>query len=155
MRQKNQPCYTIWVQNKRQFNSVWPIATPYMLDQNWSRLSAVFTSTHVVLLSIWPLGTNFSEISVELYNEMWWCHQMETFSAYLAFCAENSPVTGEFPSQRSVTRSFDVFFDLCLNQQLSKQWRRRWFESPSRSFWRHCNGENVLANVVCQIVEAI
>ena len=41
----------------------------------------------------------------------WWRHQMETFSALLALCAGNSPVTGEFPKQRSVTRSFDVFFD--------------------------------------------
>ena len=38
---------------------------------------------------------------------------METFSALLALCAGNSPVTGEFPSQWPVTRSFDVFFDLC------------------------------------------
>ena len=42
----------------------------------------------------------------------WWRHQMETFSALLAFCAGNSPVSGEFPAQRPVTRSFDVFFDL-------------------------------------------
>ena len=40
----------------------------------------------------------------------WWRHQMETFSALLAICAGNSPVTGEFPSQRPVTRSFDVCF---------------------------------------------
>ena len=40
----------------------------------------------------------------------WWHHQMETFSALLALCAGNSPVTGEFPSQRPVTRSFDVSF---------------------------------------------
>ena len=33
---------------------------------------------------------------------------METFSALLAICAENSPVPGEFPTQRPVTRSFDV-----------------------------------------------
>ena len=44
----------------------------------------------------------------------WWRHQMETLSALLALCAENSPVTGEFPSQRPVTRNFDVFFDLRL-----------------------------------------
>ena len=31
------------------------------------------------------------------------------------------PVPGEFPAQRPVTRSFDVFFDLRLNKQLSKQ----------------------------------
>ena len=37
---------------------------------------------------------------------------METFSALLAFFAGNSPVTGEFPSQRPVTQSFKVFFDL-------------------------------------------
>ena len=34
------------------------------------------------------------------------------FSALLALCAGNSPVTGKFPSQRSVTRSCNVFFDL-------------------------------------------
>ena len=53
--------------------------------------------------------------------------------------ARNSPVTAEFPSHRPVTRSFDVFFDLRLNKRLSKQSRRRWFETPSRSLWRHCN----------------
>ena len=40
---------------------------------------------------------------------------METFSALLAICARNSPVTGEFPTQRPVTRSFDIFFDLRMN----------------------------------------
>ena len=50
-----------------------------------------------------------------------------------------SPVNGEFPSQGPVTRSFDVFFDLRLNKMLSKQLRRRWFETPPRSLWRHCN----------------
>ena len=46
---------------------------------------------------------------------------------------------GEFPSQRPVTRSFDVFFDLRLNKRLSTQSRRRWFEMPSRPLWRHCD----------------
>ena len=45
----------------------------------------------------------------------WWRHQMETFSALLAICAGNSPVTGEIPTQGPVTRSFGVFFDLRLN----------------------------------------
>ena len=47
----------------------------------------------------------------------WWRHQKEPFSALLAICAENSSVTGEFPAQRPVTRSFDVFFDLRLNER--------------------------------------
>ena len=71
----------------------------------------------------------------------WWSHQMEAFSVLLALCAGNSPVTGEFPSQRPVTRHFDVFFDLRLNKRLSKQLRCRRFETPSCSLWRHCNGE--------------
>ena len=41
---------------------------------------------------------------------------METFSALLALCAENSLVPGEFPAQRPVARSFDVFLDLRLNK---------------------------------------
>ena len=50
----------------------------------------------------------------------WWRHQMETFSVFLTLCVGNS-VTGEFPSQRPVTRSVDVLFDLRLNERLSKQ----------------------------------
>ena len=64
---------------------------------------------------------------------------METVSALLAICAGNSPITGEFPTQRPLTRRFNVFFDLRLNIWLSKQSRRGWFETPSFSLWRHCN----------------
>ena len=64
---------------------------------------------------------------------------MEIFSALLVLCTGNSPVTGEFPSQRPVTRSFDVFFDLRLVKCSSKQWRRWWFVTPSRPLWRHRN----------------
>ena len=69
----------------------------------------------------------------------WWRHQMEIFSALLAICAGNSPVTGEFPTQRPVTRSFDVYFDLRPKERLSKQWWGWWFETLSRSLWRHRN----------------
>ena len=66
----------------------------------------------------------------------WWRHEMETYSALLW---GKPPVTGEFPSQRLVTRSLDVFFDLRLNKRLSKQSGCRWFDTPSRSLWRRCN----------------
>ena len=65
-------------------------------------------------------------------------HQMETFSALL--CEENSLVPGGFPSQRPVTPSFDVFFDLLTNKRLSKHSRRRRFETPALLLWRHCVG---------------
>ena len=69
----------------------------------------------------------------------WWRHQMETFSALLAICAGNSPVTGESPARRPVTRSCDDFFNLHLNKRLSKQWWSWWFETLWGPLWRHCN----------------
>ena len=73
------------------------------------------------------------------FVEPWWRHQIETFSALLAICSGNSPVPGEFPTQRPVTRSFDVFFDLRLNKRLSKQSWGCWLETPSCPLWCHCN----------------
>ena len=46
---------------------------------------------------------------------------------------------GEVPTQRPVTRSFDVFFDLCLHKPLGKQSWGWLFETPSWSLWRQCN----------------
>ena len=89
----------------------------------------------------WPNGTIVLPHRLRGgWGRPWWRHQMETFSALLALCVGNSPVTGAFSTQRPVTRSFDVFFDLCLNKRLGKQswgWR---FEPPSRSLWRQRNG---------------
>ena len=64
---------------------------------------------------------------------------METFSALLAICAGKSPVPGEFPTQRPVTRGFDVFFDLRLNIRVSKQSGGWWLETLSCSLWRQSN----------------
>ena len=72
-----------------------------------------------------------------------WRHQMETFSALLAFCAGNSPVPGEFPAQRPVARSFDVFFDLRLNKQLSKQPWGWWFETHP------CHYNVIVMKMIC------
>ena len=55
---------------------------------------------------------------LQMSHATWWRHQMETFSALLAICAGKSPVPGEFPAHRPVTRSFDVFF-ICA-------WINRW-----------------------------
>ena len=93
-------------------------------------------SAHYFSLLFWY----FSRMTMSNINDdvIKWEH----FPRYwlLALCVRNSTVTGEFPSQRPVTRSFDVFFDLHLNKRMSKQSWGWWFETPSRSFWRHCNG---------------
>ena len=62
----------------------------------------------------------FPQSTISSDNPLW-RHQMVTFPLL-------------FPSQRPVTRSFGVFFNLRLNKRLSG---RRWFETPSPSFWRH------------------
>ena len=68
---------------------------------------------------------------------------------------------GEFPgprwiprTQRPVTRSFDVFFDLRLNKQLSKQSWGWWFETLPRPLWRQRNDKehNSIKCIICETV---
>ena len=63
-------------------------------------------------LSLSPRTSPYQRIS-------WWRHQLETFSASLALCERNPPVTGGISTQRPVTRSFNIFFDVRLNKPLS------------------------------------
>ena len=107
----------------------WVIASTGNLGMRWLRLLIHTQISNTLRQSKRPLMTVCT----------WRRHEMETFSALLVLCAGNSPVTGEFPSQRPVTRSFDAGFDLRQNKRLSKQSRHRWFEAPSCSSWRHCN----------------
>ena len=101
--------------------------------ERWTLTSAHVTAIPQKCLLMW--GNFVRNVCTWCYRSgsvtSWWRHQMKTFSALLALCAGNSPVT--------VTRSFDIFFDLRLNKRLSKQWRGWWFETPLRSLWRHCN----------------
>ena len=75
---------------------------------------------------------------------------METFSALLAICAGNSPATGEFPSQRPVTRSFDVFHYLRLNKRLSNN-----REARDLRRYRAQYGVIVMCVSICLWVKAI
>ena len=67
--------------------------------------------------------------------------KMETSSALLSVYAGNSPGTGD-----AVTQSFEVFFDLRLNKQLSKQSWGWSFETLSRPLWRHRNDNSIYQN---------
>ena len=102
--------------------------------------------------------------STSIHFSPWWRHQMETFSALLALCAGNSPVTGEFPSQRPVTRSFDVFipppnevgggytgFTLSVRPSVRPSvCRRHGFRSISQG----CFGISI-SNFICMLMVAI
>ena len=69
----------------------------------------------------------------------WWRHQMETFFRVTGPLCGEFTGPGEFPTQRPVTRSCDVFFDLRLNKRLSKEPWGWWFETLSWSLCRQCN----------------
>ena len=117
---------------------------PYRISTEWRNITSCIYVIIGSCNSFSPIRyhaitwTNADFLSVGI-KMTWWRHQMETFSALLAICAGNSPVTGEVPAQRLVTRSFDVFFDLRLNKRLSKQSWGWWFETLSRPLWRHFN----------------
>ena len=74
----------------------------------------------------------FVKSSFLSYSNMCSYHTMMTSSNGNIFritrplCGEFT-CPGEFPAQRPVTRSFDVFFDLRLNKRLSKQSWDWWF----------------------------
>ena len=114
----------------------------------WHFLFNVYTPLLGYFVSIWSMLPWVNHITYTGTKHMpWWRHQMETFSAVLAFCAGNSPVPGEFPTQRPVMRKFDVFFDLRPDKLLSKQWWGWWFETPSCPLWRHRDGICALFHV--------
>ena len=84
-------------------------------------------SRHNSMQSDYKVGLNHDVIK--------WKH----FPRYWPFARGIHRWPVDSPSQRPATRCFEVFFDLRPNKRFSKQSRRRWFETPSRSVWRHCN----------------
>ena len=76
---------------------------------------------------------------------MWYRYQHDDIIRWehsLVICVENSPLTGEFPAQRPVMQSFDIFFDLSSYKRLSKHswvWR---FETICAHY--NITGRNIL-----------
>ena len=121
-----------------------PYSVPsHYLNQRWHIISSTISNTDVYLRH--PASMCYR--ANDGYDSRWKKVgiRMKTSSNGNIFrvtghCAGNTPVTGEFSAQRPVTRSFDVFCDLRLNNWLSKQWCGWWFETLSRPLWRHSNG---------------
>ena len=80
----------------------------------------------------------FYKLSRTWYKSMMTSSNGNIFRVTGPLCGEFTG-PGEFPTQRPVTRSFDVFFDLRLNKRLSKQPWGWWFETRSWSLWRQCS----------------
>ena len=118
------------------FTKIYQVKERGCTDERVSCFSPYIGNAHVII--------NHHQWVCKKHTHPWWRHHMETFFALLALCAGNSPVTSEFPTQRPVTRSFVVSFDLRLNKRLSKQSWGWWFETPTCSLWRHRNVGNEL-----------
>ena len=103
-------------------------------------------SAFSILTRLWPRHSHYEtktlrwiQSTVSVRERLsWWRHQMETFSMLLTLCARNSLVTGEFP-HKGQWRGALMFSLICAWVILSKQSWGWWFETPSRSSWRHCN----------------
>ena len=98
-----------------------------------------YSNTDLYMFSPWLACIQFL-LKYECHDDV---IKWKKFPRYWPFVRgiHRTPDTGEFPVQRPVPQSFDVFFDLCLKKRLSKQSWGWWFETPSRSLWRHCNSE--------------
>ena len=113
-----------------------------------SRCSSVVVMVFMICSSSIDSTTTVLHDTVKYNDIMVWATQeshddvtkWKHFPRYWPFVRgiHQSPVNSP---HKPVTRSFDVFFDLCLNKRLSKQSRGWWFETSSSSLWRHCNAE--------------
>ena len=129
------------------FIPILQLCSPWSMGMDKLLHLALYNGCHYLFMLVSKLTMSVKGapgVEARIFQAIWLCHQMETFSALLALCAVNSPVTGEsvageFHSEMQVLCSFDVFVDLRLNKRLSKQPRCRWLETPSRSLWRHGN----------------
>ena len=97
--------------------------TKMELGEKWCSISKCMFTNPWCFMGIWP----------------WWHHQIEHFPLYWPFARRIHWSLVVPLTHRLVMRSFDAFFDLHLNQWLSKPSRRRWFEMPLCPLWRHCN----------------
>ena len=107
-------------------SSLVPTVACYPPDSN------LFIWTNPELLSTEPMEW----YAAEHYDVI----KCKKFLLYWALCEGIPPVTIGYPSQRTATQSFHVFFDLLLNKRFSKQSRRWQFEMPSCTLLCHCNG---------------
>ena len=120
--------------NNTSLNTLLPYNKTALLQLWWNKLYLYFLKRKIGILRVMDIS-----IFPFLCREVSWRrHQNENLFRVTGHLWGESTGTGGFPSQWTVTQSFNVFYAR-LNKQLSKQSRRRWFEAPWRSLWRHCD----------------
>ena len=112
---------------------------------HWYLLLAQYSSYTMMAFYVMNVGTRARCVQYK-QSDGWppcprWRHQIEILFALLAFCAGNSPLTGYSPSQTNCQWRGALISSLirALNKRSSEKSWGWWFETPSRSLWRHCN----------------
>ena len=111
-------------------------------------ITLLFYSTLVEIKQLWKLNPNkliwcFLRLSFRsphifvLYQ--WYVYCIKHLICYIHDDVIKWKHFRRYWPQRPVNRSFDVFFDLCLNKRLSKQSWGWWFETLPRPLWHQCN----------------
>ena len=130
------------------YNAVAPLVhTGRSTSSGWLQmawhLTGAMPSTTTMLTRMW-LECDIDQVTQHAYRvkAITWSFMMTSSNGNIF--RVTGPLCGEFtgPGERPVTRSFGVFFDLRLNEPLSKQSWGWWFETLSRSLWRHRNDIN-------------
>ena len=124
----------------------------YVSKHFWEHITIEFIQEQpqciqVQLLEAWYWGLNMSPGVTPAIIRMMTSSNGNIFRVTGHLCGEFTG-PGEFPTQRPVTRSFDAFFDLRLNKRLSRQPWGWWFETPSWSLWRQCNGTTLFCSEI-------
>ena len=112
----------------------------------WCKLIQTYYKTLLLIYDQNPMST---KIKLREVTEIMWC-PVKKYESYQ--CSMLSMETTSFLPQIMMTsingnifgvtgllRFFVCFLWSPPEKRLSKQSRRRWFETPSRSLWRHCN----------------
>ena len=112
-------------------------------DLNWDSLAVRILYKYIGdMLKFGPFSTNTKARSAGLGTSWWW-HRMETISALPALCEVKPPnqSTEGFPLTKASYAEFRCFLKVYMqrDKRLDKQSRRRWFETPRRPLWCHCN----------------
>ena len=128
------------------WNWLWKIKETTWIYLSYINYSKQTHHTHIYVLSF--RGYISLESNMAYVGHIWFLDICQVWlMANFMMASSNGnifrvtgPLCGEFTgTQRPVTRSFDVFFDLRLNKRWSKQPWDWWFETPSWSLWRQCN----------------
>ena len=136
----------------RCYLSVYSDKNRQFMKTSLSCLPPYSTSHYMSLAIVWSLAVNIVYSYNSIHATAWYCCNIVRFmtSSYgnvFHFTGSlwgNPLVAGRSPSQRPVMQSFDVYFDLHLNKQFSKQLRSWWFETPSCSSQCYCNVFKIL-----------